>query len=391
MSRSRLIRACREMMLRQCGRRNAPKAVMEDAESVLDQDVLTIGFARRFATYKRATLLLQDPDRLEAILTSKKHPVQIIFAGKAHPKDNEGKELIRRVVQFSMRPAIRQKVLFLEDYDMHLARLMLQGVDVWLNTPRRPFEACGTSGMKAAINGGLNVSILDGWWAEGYCEATGWRIGNGEEHGEPAYRDAVESQALYNVLENDVIPSFYERRNGDAPGRWIQMMKSAMKMALRDFCSMRMMSQYETNYYLKAAHRYKALIADDAQEGHSLAAQHERLRSLWTGVRIEAPVREQAKSFRVGDSFRLTCRVHLGGLSPEEVEVELYYGHLHDVDRISQGHSQPMSVAQDLGNGDYSYACSISCRLPGRFGLTARVTPRGDKRLKFTPGLLTWA
>ncbi|OEU64682.1 MAG: alpha-glucan phosphorylase, partial [Desulfobacterales bacterium PC51MH44] len=193
MSRSRLIRNCRALMIKQYRRRNAPKAMMKDAESVLDQDILTIAFARRFATYKRAYLLLKDPERLEAIINSKTHPVQFIFAGKAHPKDTEGKELIKRLIQFARSPQVLHRFIFLEDYDINIGRHLVQGADVWLNTPRRPFEACGTSGIKAAANGVLNVSILDGWWCEGYTEERGWSIGHGEEYADPAYQDAVES------------------------------------------------------------------------------------------------------------------------------------------------------------------------------------------------------
>ncbi|MGD8303876.1 MAG: alpha-glucan family phosphorylase, partial [Desulfobacterales bacterium] len=182
MNRSRLVRTCREQLVKQYTRRNAPRNVIEALESALDPNTLTIGFARRFATYKRAYLLFQDPQRLEAIVNSQKHPVQFIFAGKAHPKDEEGKDLIKKLFHFASKPELRDRIVFLEDYDMHLARHLLQGADVWLNTPRRPMEACGTSGMKAAINGVLNLSILDGWWCEGYSEERGWRIGNGEEY-----------------------------------------------------------------------------------------------------------------------------------------------------------------------------------------------------------------
>jgi len=226
MNRSRLVRTCREQLVKQYERRNAPRNILEAVETALDQDTLTIAFARRYATYKRANLLLQDEKRLESIINNKKFPVQFIFAGKAHPKDNEGKELIKRLFQFASKPEVRDKIIFLEDYDMHLARHLLQGADVWLNTPRRPNEACGTSGMKAAMNGVLNVSILDGWWCEGYSKERGWRIGNGEEYQDHSYQDAVESQALYNVLENEVIPCFYERKNGDLPGCWVQKMKN---------------------------------------------------------------------------------------------------------------------------------------------------------------------
>jgi starch phosphorylase len=391
MNRARLVRTCREQLVKQYARRNAARNVLEAVEAVLDQDTLTIAFARRFATYKRAYLLLQDQDRLEALINNKKHPVQFIFAGKAHPRDNDGKELIKRLFQFAAKPEVRDKVIFLEDYDMHLARHLIQGADVWLNTPRRPYEACGTSGMKAAINGVVNVSILDGWWCEGYSEDKGWRIGNGEVYEDHNYQDAVESQALYNVLENEVIPCFYDRKNGNLPACWLQKMKASMKMVMESFCSMRMVSDYESRYYNPAARRHDALLAEGAGEAKALAAQIKRLRSLWRNIEIKPPIREAREPYRVGDSFHVTSEVHLAELKPEEVDVELYYGHLKSLEELSASHIEPMDVLEDRGNGNYLYGCDLNCEISGRFGLTVRVAPHGDERIKSTPRLMTWA
>ncbi|MBU0986578.1 MAG: alpha-glucan family phosphorylase, partial [Proteobacteria bacterium] len=391
MSRSSLISNCRRLMKQQYERRNAPKAMLQEVESVLDHDALTIGFARRFATYKRADLILKDPDRFEALIKSKSHPVQFIFAGKAHPRDQEGKALIQRLVQFARREGIRHRIVFLENYDPHIARHLLQGADVWLNTPRRPFEACGTSGMKAALNGVLNVSTLDGWWCEGYSEELGWQIGRGEEFSDYEYQDAVESQALYNILENDVIPCFYDRKNGDIPQRWIEMMKASMRMTMMRFCSHRMVGEYEKRFYLPMAERYKNLLADEAAEAKALAVQYQQLRRLWKSIRIEPPVRDSAGSFRVGDTFRVTSVVHLDEVRPEEVTVQLYYGPLKDVDALAKGQKEVMTVQENRENGQYLYACTITCREAGRYGFTVRVVPCGDERLRFAPGFITWA
>jgi starch phosphorylase len=391
MSRSRLIRNCRALMIKQYRRRNAPKAMMKDAESVLDQDILTIAFARRFATYKRANLLLKDPERFEAIITSETNPVQFIFAGKAHPKDNEGKKLIRRLIQFARRPTVRHRIAFLEDYDISIARNLVQGADVWLNTPRRPFEACGTSGIKAAANGVLNVSVLDGWWCEGYAEERGWSIGDGEEYTDAAYQDMVESQALYNVLENDVIPCFYERRNGEAPDRWLKMMKESMKMAMLQFCARIMVKKYETRFYLPAAERFPRLTADNAKEAVLLSARYNRLSSLWEKIRIEPPERNAEGPFWVGERFEVTAMLNLGELRPDEVKLELYYGALKTVDSISDSHSQEMAVKEIRGDGEYLYSCTIACSNSGRYGFTVRAIPSGDDRIRFAPGLITWA
>jgi starch phosphorylase len=318
-------------------------------------------------------------------------PVQFIFAGKAHPRDNEGKDLIRQLFQFANRPAVRERFVFLEDYDMHLARHLLQGADVWLNTPRRPFEACGTSGMKAAINGALNFSILDGWWCEGYRESVGWSIGNGEEYEDHAYQDAVESQALYNILENELVPCFYERRNGDQPNAWLSKMKASMKMAMEHFCSLRMVMDYSEMFYGPCARWHDRLTAGGGDEARRFAEHAERVRTLWKGVQIEAPARESSGLQRVGDAFRVSTNVSLGDLRPDEVDVELYVGHYKSFSELTDSRVIPMQVAEDHGKGQYRYSCSIGCDAAGRFGYSVRATPHGDPWIKLAPGLVTWA
>jgi starch phosphorylase len=391
MSRSRLIRTCRKLMLKQYNRRNAPKTMIELAETALDPEILTIGFARRFATYKRGNLLLHDPERLEALITDAKRPVQFIFAGKAHPKDNDGKEMIKRLIEFCRRSPIHHRVVFIEDYGINLARHLYQGADVWLNTPRRPFEACGTSGMKAAVNGVLNLSILDGWWVEGYNEDRGWRIGNGEEYTDHAYQDAIESQALYNILEYDVISVFYDRKNGGVPIRWLQMMKASIKMALQEFSSHLMVTKYATQFYGEAARHYDTLLQKNAQAAKEILQQHDRLKTLWKNIQVGEPSRDREGPFRIGDTVQMSCEVNLGEIKPEEVEVQLYYGNLKSGDHLIAGQTQLMRVLQNRDNGQYLYGCDLTCEASGRFGFTVRVTPAGDERLKTTPQLLTWA
>ncbi len=391
MSRSRLIRTCRGLLKQQYERRNAPKSAIDKIEAVLNPEVLTIAFARRFAAYKRAHLLLQDPGRLATILNNETRPVQIVFAGKAHPQDKKGKEIIKRLIEFIRRPEIRQHAVFIEGYDMALARSLVQGADVWLSTPRRPFEACGTSGMKAAINGVLNVSIFDGWWCEGYSEERGWRIGSGEEYVDYDYQDTTESQALYNVLENEVIPCFYEKQEGELPKRWIQMMKASMKMAMKDFCSLRMVGEYEERYYIPIIHRLKTLLKKNGLEARNLALQEKRLNNLWKNIRIGLPVQTRKGPFRVGDSFEVAAEVSLGELNPEEVSVELYNGHMKAVDALEGISTIPMTVVEHFGNGNYGYGCQVPCRLSGRYGFTVRAMPAGDDYLKFLPRLITWS
>ncbi|MEJ2656368.1 MAG: alpha-glucan family phosphorylase [Desulfobacterales bacterium] len=391
MSRSRLIRTCRGLLKQQYERRNAPKSVIDKIEAVLNPEVLTIAFARRFAAYKRAHLLLRDPERLAAILNNEHRPVQIIFAGKAHPQDKEGKAIIKRLIEFIRRPEIRQHAVFIEGYDMALARSLVQGADVWLSTPRRPLEACGTSGMKAAVNGVLNVSILDGWWCEGYSEERGWQIGSSGEYVDLEYQDATESQALYNVLENSVIPCFYEENEGELPKRWIQMMKASMKMAMKDFCSLRMVGEYEQRFYNPIVQRLKALLNKNGLEAGNLALQQERMQHLWKDIRIGLPSQIRKGPFRVGDSFEVAVEVDLGTLNPEEVNVELYNGHMKAVDALEDISTIPMTVVDHFGNGNYRYSCQVPCRLSGRYGFTVRAMPAGDDYLKFLPRLITWS
>ncbi len=392
-NRSRLIKNCRRLLKNQCERRNAPKNVVEAAESALDEDVLTIAFARRFATYKRANLLLRDLDRLNEILSNQDRPVQIIYAGKAHPTDEEGKGLIRHIFKHAADERLRHKIILLEDYDIHMARLLVQGADVWLNTPRRPLEACGTSGMKAAVNGVLNVSILDGWWCEGYTEETGWAIGKGENYDAHSDSDLVDSHALYNVLENEVIPCFYDREGGSAPLRWVKMMKASMKMILSDFSSLRMVEEYEKKFYAQASRRYGELMEDHGAGAQKMAALRERYHSRWGDISISPPMCERGgtEPVRVGEVFSVKTMVNLGDLKPEEVHVELYHGSVQSLDTIYESHTELMTVREDKGNGTYLYACNLTCTSSGQYGFSARVTPRGDELIKGTPGFVTWA
>lgn len=389
--RSRLIRQCRKIMLDKYSARSAPRHVLDAVSSVLDNNVLTICFARRFATYKRADLLLKDPNRLEALINSKTRPIQLIFAGKAHPNDNQGKQIIQRIMNFAKRDEVRHRVVFLEDYDINIARYMVQGADVWLNTPRRPNEACGTSGMKAAVNGSLNLSILDGWWCEGYSPDRGWAIGDSCDFQDEAYQDSVESQAFYNILENDVIPCFYDRKPGNPPLGWIEMMKASMKMALLDFSSNRMVREYTDRFYVPASMDMGRLTADGARGATGLAMVKKRLSTLWQNVRVEKPSMVTGNGFRAGETFRLTVKVFLGELEPEEVEVQIYYGRLRSLSQLKGGRVQTMELKERLEDNACVYACSLTCSDAGRFGYTARVIPQGDEILKASPGLMTWA
>ncbi|MFC1886918.1 DUF3417 domain-containing protein, partial [Thermodesulfobacteriota bacterium] len=229
------------------------------------------------------------------------------------------------------------------------------------------------------------------WWAEAYSPKNGWAIGGGEEYKDIAYQDAVESQALYNVLENDVAPCFCERKNGEAPSRWVDMMKASMKMAMECFCSHRMVKTYEDNFYRQAIISSRSILENNAEPAKRFVMQRSRLLSLWKEIRISAPVKETENPLRIGDSFQVTAEIFLGEITPDEVDVEVYYGHIIGLEAVSESKTAPMAVFEDLGGGNWIYECSLECDTSGRFGFTVRVTPRGDDRIKFTPGLISWA
>jgi starch phosphorylase len=354
---------------------------------------LTIGFARRFATYKRATLLLRDRERLADILNDPERPVQIIFAGKAHPRDDAGKELIRQVVSLAREERFRRRLVFLEDYDMAAARYLVQGVDVWLNTPRRPREASGTSGMKAAANGVLNLSILDGWWDEAYQPEVGWAIGRRETYDAPDYQDQVEAEALYDLLERDIVPSFYDRGADRLPRRWIARMKASIGLLCHYFNTHRMVHEYTERFYLPAATRYGQLTTDDMAGARALTTWKTRVRANWARVRIEAVETKSLTEVRVGDEVRVRAQVHLGDLTPEDVAVELYLGRVDADGEIVDAETTSMEPVDSDDNGSYFFETRASpCRKSGLHGYTVRVLPHHpDLSTPFLPGLIAWA
>jgi starch phosphorylase len=276
---------------------------------------------------------------------------------------------------------------------MGLARQMVQGVDVWLNTPRRPMEASGTSGMKAAVNGAINASILDGWWCEGYAPDCGWAIGDGSVYDDYEYQDAVESHALYNLLENEIIPMYYDRPEGYYPRRWVHMMRQSIKMALGRFSSQRMVSEYNENYYQPAAKAYTDLLQNHAKKAEERLQQHQRLRECWHEVAIQKPSSSKGDlgNLHVNDTFMITTEVSLGRLTPEEVDVEVYYGIVNSENTIRDGNIDVMTVKKDMGDGRYRYEHKLICMQTGRYAFTTRITPKGTDWNYVMPGFTTWA
>jgi starch phosphorylase len=375
----------------QVERRGAPPALREQAEEVLDPKALTIGFARRFATYKRATLLFKDPDRLLRILSDPQRPVQIIFAGKAHPADQEGKDFIRQVVHYARRPEFRNRIVFLEEYDMKLGRYLYQGVDLWLNTPRRPLEASGTSGMKATANGAINVSILDGWWDEAYDGTNGWAIGRGEEYEDAAYQDQVESQAVYQMLEAEIIPMFYNRGRDGLPREWVRRMKYAMRTVCPVFNSYRMVKGYTESLYLPAAHRWEALGADGLARTRALAAWMERVRAHWGEIVIRSVTADTLTPLEAGAARPVQAEIALGVLRPEDVAVVLYAGLLTAEGEIGSPSVFPMTAGGNPRPGVYLFSGSVEGQHTGSHGFRIRVLPaHADLAHPLTLNCITW-
>ena len=378
--RERLVHYARARLASQIRHRGGSDSEIQAAGEALSPSALTIGFARRFATYKRATLLLRDIDRLKRILTDAKRPVQILLAGKAHPHDNEGKDLIRQIIRFARDPQVRSSVVFLEDYDISVARYLVQGVDVWLNTPRRPNEASGTSGMKLLANGGLNLSILDGWWDEAYDREVGWAIGNGEEYNDANYQDQVESEALYHLLENDVVPLFYQRDAADLPRGWLAKMKASMKKLAPVYSTNRMVAEYAERFYLPAAQRHLRL-AGDLNRIRSLMDWRRRLHAHEsevhvTGVEIDGSRTE----FHVGTRMAVRAQIFLGQLSPADVRVQAYYGPLSAEGQISGGTAVDLTLRESNGS-NHVYATDIACDRSGSCGVSVRVVPHHEDAL----------
>jgi len=404
--KERLVGFARTRLKRQLQRRGAFHTEFSWAEEVLDPEALTIGFARRFATYKRGNLLLQDPQRLIKLLTQTDMPVQFIFAGKAHPRDTAGKELIRQLVHFaSEHPEIRRRLIFLEDYDMDIARYMVQGVDVWLNNPRRPMEASGTSGMKAAINGVLNMSTLDGWWCEGYIPDGGWIIGAGEEYDDLSYQDQVEGQAIFNLLEQEVVPLFFNRGKDRLPRRWIRRMKNTIKWCAPRFNTSRMVAEYTRKFYHPADMKWEELTSNDMERVKLLSQWKAKLRQDWPDLEIRdvqtsiisgetsAELADQQQELAVGSQVQVTAHVHLGRLEPSDVSVQIYFGQVDSSGRIKDGQIAEMTYDQDSLDPMRvaTFTGTIPCRISGRHGYALRILPRHQDLVEpYESGLILW-
>jgi starch phosphorylase len=389
--RERLVAFARARLKLQLKNRGAPPGEIARSDEVLDPEALTIGFARRFATYKRGTLIFRNLDRLMALLNDKDRPLQLIFAGKAHPRDHGGKELIAELLHMARRPELRRRVVFLEDYDINVARYLVQGVDVWLNNPRRPLEASGTSGMKVCCNGGLNLSVLDGWWVEGYQQNNGWAIGAGEEYTDLTYQDDVESRAIYDLLEQEIIPAFYTRSSDGLPRTWLRMMKASISTCCPFFNTNRMVQEYTEKCYWPSARRFELLASDHLKRAGELARWRQQMQRGWPQVRVEAVEARGADPMHVGAELAVQARVNLGGIAPDDVEVQLFHGVVDNLGEIPTPRTVAMSHNGARAGNAWVYQGTIPCRTSGQHGFAVRVLPRHqDLANPFEPGLICW-
>lgn len=365
-----LVEYTRERLSKQLAVAGAPSQAVDAAKQLFDPNALTLGFARRFATYKRPNLLLHDPERLLRLLANPERPVQLIIAGKAHPADQAGQALIQEWTHFIRRPEARPHVIFLSDYDMNLTEHLVQGVDVWLNTPRRPWEACGTSGMKVLVNGGINLSELDGWWAEAYTPEVGWALGDGQEHGDDPAWDALEAGALYDLLEREVIPEFFARDEQDIPTAWVARMRESMARLTPRFSANRTVREYTEQHYLPAATVYHLRMANKGAIGRQIVDWRNNLEQKWAALHFG-----ELKVGTDAERHIFEVEVYLNDLDPDEVRVELY------ADGVNVGAQtrQEMQRVRQLASkpGGYVYSAAVSAA-PTPADYTARVIPHCD-------------
>ncbi|MGO4383814.1 alpha-glucan family phosphorylase [Specibacter sp. RAF43] len=389
--RAALVTDARHRLRASWKERGAADAQLGWTDSALDPDVLTIGFARRVPTYKRLTLMLRDPARLKALLLHPEHPIQLVIAGKSHPADDAGKKMIQDLVQFTDDPKVRHRIVFLPNYDIAMARTLFPGCDVWLNNPLRPLEACGTSGMKAAINGSLNLSVMDGWWDELYDGENGWAIPTANQGTSDEERDDIESAALYELLETQVAPRFYGGSVADAagaagpsqvsgdgpPSHWISMIKHTISQLGPAVSADRMVQEYVRRLYRPAAEAGRAVRAEDYAGTRELAAWIRRVRAAWGGVRVEhVESHGLADEPQIGEALQVRALVQLAGLRPEDVTVNVVYGRAEESDELSDTRILDLDSVSELGSGRYQFAADMVIDRSGSFGYGVRVLPR---------------
>jgi starch phosphorylase len=374
--RERLVREIRRRLRASSQQRGWSDAELGWVDTAFDPDVLTIGFARRVPSYKRLTLMLRDPQRLKALLLDPERPVQIVIAGKSHPADDGGKQLIAQMVRFADDPEVRHRITFLPDYDIGMARYLYWGVDVWLNNPLRPLEACGTSGMKAALNGALNLSIRDGWWDEWFDGDNGWAIPSAEGLGDPDRRDDLEAHAMYDLIEKNVATRFYDRQNG-VPTRWVQMVRHTLKTLGPKVLAGRMVREYVERLYAPAGQSSQRMFDDHFAKARELATWRADVVAKWPAVAVlhVDSLLSGTGDAQVGDRLTLRAEVALGGLTPQDIQVEAVYGAVDHEDRLADTRAVPLREVGAI-DGTVRYEGDVPLERTGSFGYTVRVLPQ---------------
>jgi starch phosphorylase len=389
----RLIEFVRERIRMRRERVGESPEALRSANQILDPEILTIGFARRFATYKRGALLFSNQERLHRLLNDTTRPVQFIFAGKAHPRDEAGKALIQEVYKFSRQAGLENRLVFVEDYDSYIARRLVQGVDLWLNHPLRPLEASGTSGMKLAPNGGLNLSVLDGWWREGYNGNNGWAIGPEIENGTIEFQNEVDAGSLYQLLENQIIPLYYAKPDGKLPLAWLQLMRESIRSVTPVFNTHRMVKEYTERLYIPAAKSHKDFSRDNCAAATHLSQWKSKIRKDWPQVRIQDVQigNTDRQNIPVGESLQLSTRVHLGAVDPKHVRVEAYHGESEN-GGIKNPAVTILAESSQNGDGSYVYQGSVPAAESGAYGFSVRVVPTHPHLMQAHElRLITWS
>ena len=389
--KERLVSFARNRLKMQLERRGLSKHMIAYADEVLDPEALTIGFARRFATYKRGNLIFRNLDRIKKILTNKEKPVQIIIAGKAHPKDDKGKEIIKSIVALTSDPDLKYKVVFLEDYDMNVAHYLVQGVDIWLNNPLRPQEASGTSGMKAAVNGAINFSVLDGWWCEGYNGENGWVVGSTDTYNDLEYQNEMESRSIYEMLEKEIIPLFFDRGQDDLPRGWITKMKACMQTVGPMFNTNRMIEDYTRKFYVPSMELTEKMKENNYELAKKKADWQSNIERNWNRVSIiSADDNTSSKTIKIGEPLKIRVRVNLAGIAPEDVFVQVYEGYLNTKNVLSDETFENMKMVSKEQDGTYIYEIEAPTRMVGHCGYTVRIVPQYMDKVEYIPGIIKW-
>ena len=351
--------------------------LINQAQEALNPETLTIGFARRFATYKRGNLIFRDMNRLMKLLDDPLRPIQLIFAGKAHPQDNAGKEIIKHIIHSINDNLLIKQIVFIEDYDMNVARYMVQGVDVWLNNPLRPQEASGTSGMKAAANGGLNLSVPDGWWDEAYDRnnPNGWSIGSGETYPDRSYQDEIESKAIYSIIEKDIAPLFYDTIPDGLPRQWIKMMKNAFVSIVSFFNTQRMIKEYAERFYKPAGQNFISLSNDNFKYARELVEWKNYIKENFYSIQIGNINYDEKNVYKINDWIKIDAEVFTGNLQPGDIKVDVYYGAIAPDQSLTDTAIENLQEYTQIEGNKYRFSGHLQCRRTGSFGFKVRVTP----------------